>query len=184
MLPDQLGIIQQRTGNRSVNNAPRNTYKTRDGKWVAISTSAQSIAERMMRLVGHPEYIDEPWFKSGEQRAKHADELDAAVGGWIGERDQDEVVRLCEEAEVAVAPIYDVSDVMNDPHLQARQTITSLPDQDLDQVTMQNVMFRMMGTPGKIRWPGRRLGQDNEAVYGELGVSPERLAELKEKGVI
>ena len=181
---DQLGIIQQRTGNRSVNNAPRNTYKTRDGKWVAISTSAQSIAERMMRLVGHPEYIDEPWFKSGEQRAKHADELDAAVGGWIGERDQDEVVRLCEEAEVAVAPIYDVSDVMNDPHLQARQTITSLPDQDLDQVTMQNVMFRMMGTPGKIRWPGRRLGQDNEAVYSELGVSPERLAELKEKGVI
>ena len=64
MVYDQLGTIQQRTGNRSVNNAPRNTYKTRDDKWVAISTSAQSIAERVMELVGHPEVIDEPWFAS------------------------------------------------------------------------------------------------------------------------
>ena len=181
---DQLGLIQQRTGNRSVNNAPRNTYKTRDGKWVAVSTSAQSIAERLLRLVGHPEYIDEPWFKSGEQRAKHADELDAAVGSWMAQHDFEEAIRACEEAEVAVAPIYDVSDVIKDPHIQARQAITSMPDEDLGQVKMQNVMFRMMGTPGRIRWPGRRLGQDNEAVYGELGVSPERLAELRDKGVV
>lgn len=62
---DQLGYVQPRTGNRSNNNAPRNTYRTRDGSWVAVSTSAQSIAERVMRLVGRPEFIDEPWFASG-----------------------------------------------------------------------------------------------------------------------
>src|ERR687884_1233077 len=118
---DQLGIVQTRTGNRSINNAPRNTYRTRDGKWVAVSTSAQSIAERVMRLVGHPEFIDEPWFKSGAERAKHADELDAAVGGWIGEHDFAEVVRAFEEAEAAVAPIYDVVDILNDAQYQALQ---------------------------------------------------------------
>ena len=80
---DQLGIVQERSGNRSVNNAPRNTYRTRDEKWVAISTSALPIAERVMRLVGHPEVIDEAWFKSGAERAKHADELDHYVGDWI-----------------------------------------------------------------------------------------------------
>ncbi len=181
---DQLGIVQQRSGNRSVNNAPRNTYETRDGKWVAISTSAQSIAERVMRLVGRPEYIDEPWFRSGAERAQHADELDAAVGGWIGQHDLPEVIRAFEDAEAAVAPIYDVSDVMSDPQFQALQSIVSVPDEDFGQIKMQNVIFRMMGTPGKIRWPGRHVGQDNEAVYGELGISRQRLAELKADGVV
>jgi crotonobetainyl-CoA:carnitine CoA-transferase CaiB-like acyl-CoA transferase len=181
---DQLGIVQNRTGNRSINNAPRNTYRTRDGKWVAISTSAQSIAERVMRLVGHPEFIDEPWFKSGAERAKHADELDAAVGGWIGQHDFAEVVRAFDEAEAAVAPIYDVTDVLRDPQYQALQSIIELPDEELGQVKMQNVLFRMLGTPGRVRWPGHKIGQDNEAVYAEIGVGPERLAELRAKGVV
>jgi crotonobetainyl-CoA:carnitine CoA-transferase CaiB-like acyl-CoA transferase len=91
MVYDQLGIKQPRTGNRSVNNAPRNTYRTGDGRWVAVSTSAQSIAERVMRLVGHPEVIDEPWFHSGATRADHAEELDRYVSDWIGRHDLDSV---------------------------------------------------------------------------------------------
>lgn len=181
---DQLGLVPGRTGNRTPNTAPRNTYRTRDGKWVAISTSAQSVAERVMRLVGHPEVIDEPWFRSGAERARHADALDAAVGAWIAERDLDAVVRTFGAAEAAVAPIYDVSDVMKDPQFQALGSIVSVPDDELGEVKMQNVLFRMLGTPGRIRWAGRRLGQDNEAVYGELGVSPERLAELRAEGVV
>src|ERR671929_1440130 len=131
---DQLGIVQERWGNRSVNNAPRNTYRTRDGKWVAISTSALPIAERVMRLVGHPEVIDEPWFKSGAERAEHADELDAAVGGWIGQHDFDEVVRTFEEAEAAVAPIYDVTDILGVRQYQALQSIIEGPDEELGHV--------------------------------------------------
>jgi crotonobetainyl-CoA:carnitine CoA-transferase CaiB-like acyl-CoA transferase len=181
---DQLGVIQTRSGNRSVNNAPRNTYRTRDDKWVAISTSAQSIAERVMRLVGRPELIDEPWFKSGTERAKHADELDAAVGGWIAQHHLAEVVRAFEEAEAAVAPIYDVSDVMKDPQYRALESIIELPDPELGRVKMQNVLFRMLDTPGKVRWPGRPVGADNDEVYAELGVGPDRLAALKEEGVI
>ena len=81
---DQLGHIQRRTGNRSVNNAPRNIYITSDGRWVAVSTSAGTIAERVMRLVGHPEVIQESWFRTGAGRAEHADKLDGLVGAWIG----------------------------------------------------------------------------------------------------
>jgi crotonobetainyl-CoA:carnitine CoA-transferase CaiB-like acyl-CoA transferase len=98
---DQFGIVQERRGNRSVNNAPRNTYRTADDRWVAVSTSAQSIAERVMQLVGHPEVIGEPWFTSGAERAKHADELDAMVGGWIGTHSLDQVMREFEAAEAA-----------------------------------------------------------------------------------
>lgn len=181
---DQLGIIQGRMGNRSANNAPRDTYRTSDGRWVAISTSAQSVAERVMQLVQHPEVIQEPWFKSGAERAKHGDLLNAMVSDWIAAHPFEEVVKAFEEAEAAVAPIYDVSDIMRDPQYQALRSIIRLPDEDLGQVKMQNVLFRLSDTPGEVRWAGRRLGQDNEAVYGEMGIGPERLAELRAKGII
>jgi len=182
---DQLGIIQNRSGNRSVNNAPRNTYQTADGSWVAVSTSAQSIAERVMHLVGHPEVIDEPWFGSGSERAKHADELDAYVGGWIAQRQIDEVLTAFEEAQAAVAPIYSVKEIMADPQYEALGSIAAIDDPDLGTVRMQNVMFRMSDTPGRIRWAGRGLGEDNRAVFGgELGLSDQEIAGLAEEGVL
>ncbi|MEJ2086625.1 MAG: CoA transferase [Acidobacteriota bacterium] len=182
---DQLGVKQERRGNRSVNNAPRNTYKTRDGRWVAISTSAQSVAERVMHLVGYPEVVGESWFSSGAERAQHVEELDAMVGGWIAEHDLDEVVERFEAAEAAVAPIYDIADVMDDPQFRALETITTVEDADLGAVRMQNVLFRLSETPGKIRWAGHRLGQDNVEVYSELlGLDAERIDELEAKGVL
>ncbi len=181
---DQLGIVQQRTGNRSANNAPRNTYRTRDDKWVAISTSAQSIAERVMRLVGHPEVIDQPWFATGTERAEHADELDAYVASWIAERDQSEVIDAFEAAEAAIAPIYDAADIARDPQYAALDSIISVPDEELGPLKMQNVLFRMLGTPGKVRWSGRRLGQDTQAILGELGLAKEHVADLRTRGVV
>lgn len=182
---DQLGHIQQRTGNRSQNNAPRNTYRTRDGRWVAISTSAQPVAERVMRLVGRPEVIDEPWFASGRTRAQHADELDDYVGGWIAAHDFDEVVKAFEDAEAAVAPIYDVSQVMDDPQYRALESIVTVDDPQLGAVKMQNVLWRMSATPGHVRWAGRQLGHDNEAVFqGELGLTADDLDDLRASGVV
>lgn len=180
---DQVGVIQRREGNRSAHNAPRNTYETKDAKWVAISTSAQSIAERVMRLVGRPELIDEPWFASGTTRAQHADELDDAVGGWISRHTRYEVLDEFEKAEAAAAPIYDIADVMADPQYQALQSIVTVPDPDLGELKMQNVLFRLSETPGRIDHAGPRLGEHNEEVFASLGVTPERLSELREKGV-
>jgi len=182
---DQLGLILQRTGNRSGNNAPRNTYRTRDGRWVAVSTSADSVADRTMRLVGHPEVIDEAWFRTGTQRAQHADELDAMVGSWIGERDLNDVVEAFERAGAAVAPIYDVSQIVADPQYRALGTFIELEDEEVGPLLMQNVAYRMTGTPGRVRFPGRRLGQDNAAVYCELlRLDAGRLRELEAEGVI
>ena len=182
---DQLGLISPRTGNRSINNAPRNTYKTRDGRWVAVSTSAQTIAERVMKLVGHPEVIDEPWFGSGAERAEHTELLDEMVGGWIAQHDLDEVMAEFEKAEAAIAPIYDISQILDDPQYQALESITTVDDPELGDIKMQNVMFRMSETPGDIRWSGRRLGEDNEAIFcDELGLTREELAALADKAVV
>lgn len=181
---DQLGVIQERTGNRSVNNAPRNTYQTRDEHWVAISTSAHNVAERVMKLVGHPEVISEPWFETGRGRAQHADQLDAMVGGWIGDRDLDEVVSQFEKASAAVAPVYDIADIFEDPQYQALDSITTINDEDLGPIRMQNLMFRLTATPGAIKWSGRGIGADNKAIYGELGIDAAQLAELSDLGAI
>jgi crotonobetainyl-CoA:carnitine CoA-transferase CaiB-like acyl-CoA transferase len=182
---DQLGYVQRRIGNGSVNNAPRNTYRARDGRWVAVSASATSVAERVLALVGHPEVVEEPWFRMGRERAKHAAELDAYVGAWIAERDRDEVIEAFTAADAAIAPVYDVEDLMNDPHVQANDMITAVDDDELGRVRMQNVLFRMSETPGSIRWTGRSLGADTDAILGgELGLSAERLSSLRDRGVI
>ncbi|WP_425451553.1 CaiB/BaiF CoA transferase family protein [Sphaerisporangium album] len=181
---DRLGIVPARTGNRSVNNAPRNTYRCADGTWVAVSTSAQNIAERVMRLVGRPEYIAEPWFATGAGRVEHADELDAAVAAWIGARTRAEVLSAFEEAQAAIAPIYDVRDVLADPQLKALDAVTTVEDPDLGPLRMQNVMFRLSDTPGRISWPGRPHSADTTAILTELGFSPSDVDKLRERGVV
>jgi formyl-CoA transferase len=181
---DQLGVIQQPLGNRSKNSAPRNTYRTRNGEWVAISTSATTVAQRVLQLVGHPEVAQEPWFASNLERGKRADMLDELVGGWIAQRDTDEVIRAFEEAGAAAAPVYNVAQLMDDPQYVARNAITTVDDEDLGPLRMQNLMFRLSRTPGAIKWAGKRLGQDNAHVYGRLGIGAERLAELHAGGVV
>ncbi|UBU09541.1 CaiB/BaiF CoA transferase family protein [Nonomuraea gerenzanensis] len=179
-----LGVVQRRTGNRSSSNAPRNTYRTRDGRWLAISTSAQPIAERVVTLVGRPDLVEQPWFASGHGRVQHVDELDEAVASWIAERDAAEVIARFEEVQAAVAPIYDVTDLAEDPQYAALNTFVEVPDDEFGTLTMQNVMFRMSGTPGGIRWTGRTLGSDTDEVLGELDYPAERIAALRADGVI
>ena len=182
---DQLGLDEQRSGNRSLNNAPRNTYLTKDGHWLAISTSADSIARRVMALVGRPEVADEPWFATGRERARHADELDEIVGSWIAARTRDEVVEAFEDAGAAVAPVYAPSELLEDPQVRAAELITTVQDPDLGPVRMQNVMWRMSATPGSIRHTGRPVGADTHEVLREIaGLDEQTYARLRERGVI
>ncbi|WP_156253863.1 CaiB/BaiF CoA transferase family protein [Pseudactinotalea terrae] len=179
---DQLGTVQPRQGNRSSNNAPRNTYRTADGRWVAVSTSAQSIAERVMRLVGRPELIDEEWFATGSGRAAHADELDEAVGGWIAARSRDEVVAAFEEAQAAVAPIYTAEDIAVDPQLQALGTIRRMQDPDLGKIAVQGPLFRLSEADPVLAFTGRGHGADTDEVLAELGYDDAAIARLHEDG--
>jgi crotonobetainyl-CoA:carnitine CoA-transferase CaiB-like acyl-CoA transferase len=181
---DQLHQIQPRLGNRSANNAPRNVYRSRDGVWLAVSTSSQSIAERVLRLVGRADLLAEPWFATGRGRAEHADVLDAAVAQWIAARDAEDVSKAFDEAQAAVGPVYDAAGIMADPQFQALGTVVRVADDELGPIAMQNVLFRLSDTPGRIRWTGRAHGADTDAVLAELGCSPEEIARLRAEGVV
>ena len=181
---DLLGTLQPRTGNRSSHNAPRNVYATADGSWVAVSSSASSIAERVMRLVGRPELVDEPWFASGAGRAGHVEEIDAAVASWIAARNRDEVVAAFEAAEAAIAPVYDASDIVVDPQLAALGAIAAVRDDELGTVPMPNVVARLSETPGRIEHAGAAHGKDTAEVLARAGVSAEELQRLRLEGVV
>jgi crotonobetainyl-CoA:carnitine CoA-transferase CaiB-like acyl-CoA transferase len=181
---DALGIIQQRTGNRSFSSAPRNVYKTKDDNWVALSTSASTIAERVMHLVGRPDFIKQDWFKTGAGRVEHADELDEAVGGWIRQRTRAEVIEAFVAAEAAIAPVNDIEDVLNDEQYAARDSFIRVPDSEIDTVLMPNVPFRMNETPLQIRWGGRPLGANTEEILTDIGLSAHEIAALREKGAL
>ena len=184
MVWDQLGIVPERLGNRSANNAPRNVYRTRDDHWVAISTSATPIAERVLRLVGHPEVLDEDWFASGRGRAEHGDLLDGWVAEWIAARDRDDVITAFEEADAAVAPIYHAGDYLDDPQVRAAEMVVTVPDDELGEVTMQNVLHRMTDTPGAVRHTGRGHGEDTDAILAELGYDAASIADLRSRDVV
>ncbi|MGI8697058.1 MAG: CaiB/BaiF CoA transferase family protein [Mycobacteriales bacterium] len=181
---DQLGLVQPRTGNRSANNAPRDGYRTHDGVWLAVSTSSQSVAERVLRLVERADVVERPWFGTGRERAEHADELDSAVGQWIAARDAADVTAAFESVQAAVAPVYDVRGIVADPQYDALQTITTVRDSDFGPLRMQNVLFRMTPNGGKIRWTGRAHGTDTDAVLREIGRTDEQIGELRRTGVI
>lgn len=182
---DQLGIVQSRTGNRAPFTAPRNAYRAKDGRWLGLSGSAQSIAERVMRIVGREDLIEQPWFRDHTGRLEHVDELDEVIQDWIGRHTTEEVLAAFAEHEGAIAPIYSIEDIFRDPQYAARETIATVQHPKLGPIRMQNVIPRLTLTPGRIKHPGAELGEHNRDVFiGELGVSEDEFAELERLGVI
>ena len=184
-LYDQLGIVQERTGNRAPFTSPRSSFRAADGRWFGLSASSQSVAERLMRLVGREDVLAEDWFASHQGRLEHQDELEASIAEWMGEHTSAEVEAAFEAFEAAIAPIYSIADIMRDPQYEARGTIVTVDHDQLGPVKMPNVVPRLTRTPGRVGHLGRRLGEDNDAVYrGRLGHSADELDEWRDLGAI
>jgi formyl-CoA transferase len=175
---DQLGIVQNRAGNRSSNNAPRNAYKTKDGRWVALSAAAPSITRRVMELTGGKAAADDPRFATNAGRVAQIDEVDGIVGGWIARHTLQEVLEAFERAEAAIGPVYDIAQIFEDPQYRARDSVTTIEDKDLGPLRMQNVFPRLSRTPGRIRHGGPRLGEHSGEVLDELVSAGKISAEL------
>ncbi|HEX2577319.1 MAG TPA: CoA transferase [Aquihabitans sp.] len=154
------GELQPRLGSGIPYSVPRGTYRCADGEWVAISTSAESVAVRVMELVG---LGDDPRFSSFAGRIEHRDEVDAQVAAWCAARPLAEVLATFEAAHAAAAPVYRMDQLAADPHALARGMVA-----DVGGTPMQGLVARLSATPGRLRWPGRPLGADTEAVLAEL----------------
>jgi len=178
------GKVKPRTGSRSTNSGPRNAYRCKDGRYVGLSASTQKMAERVFRSIGRPELIDDPKFRVNAERVKHAEELDAIIGAFIAARTQDENVAFFERAEVTIGPIYDISQIVQDPHVIEREILADYPDADMESFPMHHVVPRLSATPGSIRTPAPKLGEHNDEILKSLGLKPSEIENLKEKGIL
>ncbi len=177
------GKVKTRTGSRSTNAAPRNAYRCKDGKYVGLSASIQKMAERVFRSIGRPDLVDNPRYRTNADRVQHAEELDAIIGAFVAERTQAQNVAYFEQAEVTIGPIYDISQIVEDPHVLERELIADYPDADMGEFPMHHVVPRMSGTPGSIRTPAPRVGEHNSALLAELGVDGPGYARLLAAGI-
>ncbi len=174
---DQLGLVQERSGSRLPFTAPRNIYRTRDGKYIAVGGSAQSIFERICVALEIPELPKDPRFVDNRARLANVDALDEALQRAIERFDRDELMRRFVELEAAISPVNSVADVVNDPHVRERGNIAAIEDDELGgTLRMQDTVGKLSRTPGRIRHAGPRMGQHNrEVLVDELGFDEAQL---------
>jgi len=176
--------IEPRVGSRSNNTAPRNVYETSDGRFIAISASIQSMAERLYRAIGRADMIEDPRFRTNTDRVKNIDEAERPVAEFIKARTLADNLQVFEAAEVTAAPVYDIDQFIADPHVRAREIVTELPDDEMGSVPMHHVVPRLSGTPGEIRSAAPALGEHNDAILGALGLDAASIANLRKRKVI
>jgi len=168
------GELQPRLGSGIPYSVPRGTFRCADGQWVAISTSAESVAKRVMALIG----LDgDPRFDGFPGRVAHREEIDAALGAWCAARSLEEVLLEFEAAHAAAAPVYDMAELAADPHVQARGVVA-----DVGGTPMQGLIARLSATPGRLRWAGRPLGADTAEVLAEVGDLARELGHSEAEG--
>jgi crotonobetainyl-CoA:carnitine CoA-transferase CaiB-like acyl-CoA transferase len=178
-----LGTTRSRNGSRSKNAGPRGCYRTKDDGWIAVSGSTPKMAERLLSAYGLDALLADPRFATNEARVRHGVELDAAIRHAIAARTLDENLAIIDEQKLTAGPVHTVADIEQDPHWRARQLTIDVPDAG-PPVRMHNVVPRLSATPGDIQWAGGTIGQDNQRVYRELGVSCDEQEELASAGVI
>ena len=181
---DQLGTVRTSSGNRSQYAAPGNIYATSDGKWASIAASTQSIFERFCSALGLQHLVSDPRFLDNPSRVKNWQAIDAIVSDAISRLTLDQLRSLLHAHEVGFSPIYDASDIFADPHFIARQTIVTVPDDELGDIRMQCVVPRFSETPVSVRRAGPSLGQHNDEAYGALGLTAQEIERLRDAGTI
>jgi crotonobetainyl-CoA:carnitine CoA-transferase CaiB-like acyl-CoA transferase len=164
------GKTKMRSGSASNTSSPRNVYRARDGKYLALSGSTPQVARRIFEIIGRPDMLDDPRFATNEQRVKHRELVDEAVGAWFARHDHDEALAIMRAAGATVGPIFSAADAAADPHYRDRGVTVAADDGDYGEVPMHNIVPRLSATPGVWRLPAPRLGEHTAEILAELGL--------------
>lgn len=150
------GELQPRLGSGLPYTVPRGTYRCADGRWVGVSASSDTVAQRVMNLLG---VGDDPRFTTFDGRTSNRDEIESLMRDYCATRTRDEVIAEFERAEAAIGPVLDMADIATDPHFLSRETIVMVGD-----TPMQNLIARLSATPGRLEHEGRALDADGESI--------------------
>jgi crotonobetainyl-CoA:carnitine CoA-transferase CaiB-like acyl-CoA transferase len=178
------GAVKQRAGSGSNTSSPRNVYRCRDGDYVAMSASTETMARRVFHAIGRPDMIEDARFSSNSARVANRELVDAAVGAWFAEKTRDEALEKMRAASVTVGPVYTIADAINDPHFHAREIIVDAADAQLGRIPMHNIVPRLSKTAGVFRRPAPLLGEHTNAILAEAGFDAAAVTQLRREGAI
>ncbi|MCG2633492.1 MAG: CoA transferase, partial [Gammaproteobacteria bacterium] len=175
----------KRLGNAIESGAPFNTYLCKDGKYIYIHGVLDAHWQVICRIMGREELIDDPRTATMHARPENIDFVDEVVGAWTATLNVEEAWKLLETGGVAAGPVMDFPEIIDFPHYRERDSVVEIEHPNHGRLTTYGVGTKYSRTPASIKGPAPGLGEHNRAVYcEELGLSEERLAELKEAGVV
>lgn len=182
---DQLGVTSSRQGSRTPFNVPRDCFRARDGRWVALSGATTATAARIIRAVGRDDLANADWFGGIQGRLEHREEIDGAITEWIAERDSDAVMDAFNDIGATLAPVYSIVDIAADPHFRERGSIITLDHPRLGPLEMQGLIAQLSGTPGRINTPGPLRGEHSDTILrDELGYTDKEISRMRREGVV
>ena len=182
---DLLGIVRERVGNDFPDAAPRSLYRTGDQRWLGLSATSQSTWEALAQAMGLSHLLDDDRFGNNAARLENKDALNEELQGWLGDRPLDQILEQLVPSGGVVGPVYDSSQIVNDPHYHEREDVLEIDDPDLGRTIMPGVVPKFTATPGAVEYGGPRLGEHNSQVLGNwLDYDQERIQALEDSGVI
>lgn len=180
----QGGVVRERTGSVLPGIAPSNLYPTRDGKYLLIAGNGDAIVQRLLSAIGRSDLLGDERFANNEVRVRHTEFIDSVIAEWSQTLTLDECLVRLDACDVPAAKIYDVSDILQDPHYRARDMLLDVDHANVGIVTVPGVVPKLSHTPGSVQWLGPALGEHNREVFAELGIDEQGMANLASKGVI
>ncbi len=179
------GVVSNREGNRARWSTPRNTYKTKDNRWIAVSSAADSPAMRLFRAIGREELTTDPSWATNRERLKRVDECDGMIADWMLAHTQTEIMERMNQFDVLAAPVNDIEGILKDPHVLQRGTVVTVADPVIGDTQVQEVVPRFRNSPGRVNWLGKHeVGTETRDFLVEVGYSDEEIAGLHGKGVV
>jgi formyl-CoA transferase len=178
------GKVRTRDSNSAQYTVPRGLFKTSDANWVSLSASMEPMPRRVFEAIGKGHLNHDPNYDNAEARARNKDEILGWIADFIGKMTQKEAVAFFEARDVTVAPIYDISQIVEDEHFQHIEAVVDLPDTDMGYIPMFGFASQMDGTPAQFFRPAPQIGEHNDEVMALLGYSPSETATLKASGAL
>jgi crotonobetainyl-CoA:carnitine CoA-transferase CaiB-like acyl-CoA transferase len=179
------GEIRQPAGSTITGIVPTNTYLCSDGKHVVIGGNGDSIYVRLMTAIGREDLAKDPRLASNPGRVTHQKLIDGAIAAWADQLTSRQVIQAMEDADVPVGAIFSIADAFEDPHYQARGMFeqVQVPNRD-DTLAIPAILPKLMGTPGSTEWPGGEVGSHTDDLLTAMGLAADRIAALKERGIV
>ncbi len=164
---DGAGVVRQASGTTVTGIVPTNTYRCRNGKYVVIGGNGDSIFQRLMQIAGHPEMATDPRMANNAGRVTHEKIIDQALADWCARHDSEDILALLEQARVPGGPIYNVEDMVADPHFNARGLFEQV-EINGKPLKIPAILPKLERTPGRTDWPGAAVGSHTDHVLRDL----------------